>query len=63
MSGYIELEVDVSRHPANLGLIAPCGLIEQVTGDKIKIYTASTSLYADLDGRTEEIRSWDGYRW
>lgn len=55
VSGYIELELMYRDTPANLGLIAPCGLIEAVAGDKIKLYTASTSLYADPSGRIEEI--------
>jgi hypothetical protein len=55
VSGYVELELMYRDTPADLGLIAPCGLVEAVAGDKIQIYTAATSLYADPDGRTGAV--------
>lgn len=54
-SGFVELELLYRDTPADLGLIAPCGLVEEVVDDKIKIYAGATSLFANPVARTQSI--------
>lgn len=49
--GYVELEIFEREIVANLGLIAPCALVEEIDGTTITLQNRSDSLFTDAAGR------------
>lgn len=53
--GFVELELVSARLTENVALVAPCGLVESVSGSSIVLAPSSSSYYANSFPRMEEV--------